>query len=508
VKKVLRSSQKKMKSSHKMHQTGQSVPRFQEDSSNNVCSVTEDKHQEQPQTNLRLLHSRRKQISAARKTDSSSSIGTTLRVKTTWAREKAAESYRSMIDAEQLGFVCLVEKCYVIVGVQEQEQTILLSALQKLVDYERYVDSKDPDDRLSKTGKRGKISEAKFNQILFRHRTLSFIQNELFLSEKESKLTFPQSQMEMVYSKRHFFEKVLPIPDAPMIRLPLPLPQIGKEWGLAQLLLTIGPNSLVLALMLLLLERPVLLLGESVQMVTSCARALMELLKPYEWASTFMPILPYSMLDFVLSPVPFIGGVVVDGPHRVSLVVGDHRTMEAMAEGMSLINLTTGSLIITSEQGIARMLNVPIYLRETLTSLYFRLKVYQANASSALRSFEKFMNNGFSPRERVTLYSARITIESHFRNLSADLASDILGWKRYGKNDTESDFFDFYPAWFMKARHEELRFQEALVHTQLFVGYVDSRRNEYLEREKLSHSEAGERIAKWMLKKWKENRHR
>jgi len=167
----------------------------------------------------------------------------------------------------------------------------------------------------------------------------------------------------MVYSKRHFFEKVLPIPDAPMIRLPLPLPQIGKEWGLAQLLLTIGPNSLVLALMLLLLERPVLLLGESVQMVTSCARALMELLKPYEWASTFMPILPYSMLDFVLSPVPFIGGVVVDGPHRVSLVVGDHRTMEAMAEGMSLINLTTGSLIITSEQGIARMLNVPIYLR-------------------------------------------------------------------------------------------------------------------------------------------------
>jgi len=86
----------------------------------------------------------------------------------------------------------------------------------------------------------------------------------------------------------------------------LPLPQISNEWGVAQLILRFKLPMLLNLLLLLLLERSVLIIGENSEDVSSSAFALLDLLKPYKWSSVFLPSLAEDMIDFITSPVPFI----------------------------------------------------------------------------------------------------------------------------------------------------------------------------------------------------------
>ena len=200
-------------------------------------------------------------------------------------------------------------------------------------------------------------------QQISRKDLLTVMQAKLCLSEKQRRKHFPKSQLEHVKGTRDVFKITLPIRNAATIKLPLPLPSVGKQWGFAKLLLTIGPDSLLLALRLLLLERSILVLGHSIEEVTTCCQALLEILQPFEWKGIFTPVLPYSMLDFVLSPVPFLAGMAVETPGVIGLIADDVRTMEAMTCGMSLLNLTTGSLLITSESEIANKMALNPNLR-------------------------------------------------------------------------------------------------------------------------------------------------
>jgi hypothetical protein len=80
------------------------------------------------------------------------------------------------------------------------------------------------------------------------------------------------------------------------------------------------------------------------------------MLDPYKWASAFMPLLPVEMLDFVSSPVPFIAGMLVENKQHLNSIVHDHGVKDAMLHGLSIVNLVTGKLIVTREQGTSDML--------------------------------------------------------------------------------------------------------------------------------------------------------
>ena len=68
---------------------------------------------------------------------------------------------------------------------------------------------------------------------------------------------------------------------------------------------------LIQTLQLLLLEYSVLVIGKDGDEVTCATEALSYLLKPYKWSGAFLPSMPYSMIEFVQSPVPFIAGITV-----------------------------------------------------------------------------------------------------------------------------------------------------------------------------------------------------
>ncbi|TYZ63872.1 hypothetical protein PybrP1_006234 [[Pythium] brassicae (nom. inval.)] len=67
-------------------------------------------------------------------------------------------------------------------------------------------------------------------------------------------------------------------------------------------------QSVVKILAHLLLEKQVAIMGESSARVTAVCTAFLLLLAPFQWQSTYIPVLPSSLLDFLHSPVPFLAG--------------------------------------------------------------------------------------------------------------------------------------------------------------------------------------------------------
>ena len=55
------------------------------------------------------------------------------------AKRLAAEAYRIMKNEDKGGDICIVEACYVMIGTKLDEQSLVLNALQKLIDVEREV---------------------------------------------------------------------------------------------------------------------------------------------------------------------------------------------------------------------------------------------------------------------------------------------------------------------------------------------------------------------------------
>ena len=425
-----------------------------------------------------------------------------------WAKDKAIESYNIMKANEKQSLVCIVEKCYSLIGCQPGEYALLLGPLQELVNCERSEiinlrnSLAETEISASKTNRAEQVRKLEKEQSSRRNAIILTMLQRLRLTTQEALVSFPTSELVHVSKPNQFFTCNIPhLTYSQDIKLPLPLPQVGNQWGLAVLLLDIGPDSLILTLKLMLLERSILVLGVDWQKVTACACALLELLKPFEWATVFMPVLPHKMLDFVNSPVPFVAGIAVTDAARVMAVESDERTLDAMAHGMSVLNLSTNTLHITSEQEIAGMISIDPYLREQLHFLRTRVQLYCSdNPDSGLRNFQTFIRYGLEPHESLSLHSVCIALEQHFSRYCRDLSTIGSAWKRYGTLDGER--FIFRAEWFLNPIRADVLFQEAVVQTQLFSGYVNDRRQDELDRNDMRTGVLGKFIANWVYQRW------
>ena len=189
-----------------------------------------------------------------------------------------------------------------------------------------------------------------------RQTVLLALQSKLSLTPSQRRISYPRNEMAHINNPQRRFVMDLSIMGFSKISLPLPLPEVSGQWGLSTLFLRIKDSGLIILLKLLLLERSVLVVGEAPEEVTACTTALLGLLDPYKWASAFMPLLPMDMLDFVGSPVPFIAGMIVEGKQHLHSIIHDHGVKDAMLNGLSIVNLVSGKLIVTREQGTSDML--------------------------------------------------------------------------------------------------------------------------------------------------------
>lgn len=82
----------------------------------------------------------------------------------------------------------------------------------------------------------------------------------------------------------------------------------SDRWSVGVVLRFLVPDKVVEIMAYLLLEKQVVIMGDSPAKVSAVCTALLLLLAPFQWQSTYIPVLPSGLLDFLHSPVPFLAG--------------------------------------------------------------------------------------------------------------------------------------------------------------------------------------------------------
>eukprot|EP01105_Mastigella_eilhardi_P011160 TRINITY_DN2579_c0_g1_i1.p1 TRINITY_DN2579_c0_g1~~TRINITY_DN2579_c0_g1_i1.p1 ORF type:complete len:448 (+),score=94.14 TRINITY_DN2579_c0_g1_i1:83-1426(+) len=84
--------------------------------------------------------------------------------------------------------------------------------------------------------------------------------------------------------------------------------EMGAVWGAGALVGAVSSSALVLLLSCLLQETKLLFVSPSMRLLSRVICALVPLVRPFEWCSVMIPILPASLRDILDAPVPFIVG--------------------------------------------------------------------------------------------------------------------------------------------------------------------------------------------------------
>jgi hypothetical protein len=66
----------------------------------------------------------------------------------------------------------------------------------------------------------------------------------------------------------------------------------------------------------------VIVIGVDPATVSCAVIGLTSLLKPLQWVSPMIPIMPLKHIEFLESPVPLVAGMVVDGDHATPETLG------------------------------------------------------------------------------------------------------------------------------------------------------------------------------------------
>ena len=182
-----------------------------------------------------------------------------------------------------------------------------------------------------------------------RHCMLQKIQDKLTLSLCQARITYPIDEVQHISRQITKFEAQPLLDNFPKISLPLPIPDMIGEWGVATLFLKFHARLLHLILNLLLLEKSVLVVGTSHEEVSCCTLALLELLQPFEWSSAFINSIPIEYLELINSPVPFIAGLVPENDSRLNSVLEGDLVQDAMKSGLIVMNLSSGKVFIGND---------------------------------------------------------------------------------------------------------------------------------------------------------------
>jgi hypothetical protein len=333
------------------------------------------------------------------------------------------------------------------------------------------------------------------------------MQKNLRLTYKHRKIPSLSNTYDAMSSKkRYVFHFQLPGEGLKPVVVPLPLPNVTGEWGLGRFLLTIKQEALMDLMRLLLLERSILVIGKRPDQVTCCTSALLELLKPFKWAGAFIPFIRTDMLEFVTAPVPFIAGMTTENVKSIDYVKADPFVKEAMQYGLSIVDLRRGELNLTSCPAIRDVIGSCHAPNSKLEHLQSRIDALAQNEHSTLHCFKRFVQRGFSPRERLTINAIRDNIRDHLENLMCSTFDDRSEWQTFGTINANNEF-DFDQQSFMEPTRlrmlSQVQFKEMATKTQIFFGYVEAQCRAAQDRKKLMTGIEALVIAHWLARRWK-----
>jgi len=179
---------------------------------------------------------------------------------------------------------------------------------------------------------------------------------------------------------------------------------------------------------------------------------------------------------------------------------------DAMLCGLSIVNLVSGKLIVTREQGTSDMLRRSFQTIPELSLYQKRLEEYCKSPSSNLRSFPAFFKNGASRKESLTLRKIKLLIKKHMSQFTMGLTDKPDAWQQCGEFNEATGTFDFSPDKFIQPLKDrmifQIQFQEMMAHTQLFVGYVEELQVAHEKRNDLLTGPVAKFVAQWVELHW------
>ncbi|KAK6034017.1 DENN domain protein, partial [Cooperia oncophora] len=87
------------------------------------------------------------------------------------------------------------------------------------------------------------------------------------------------------------------------------LPTLREDKFMLEFYNAVSPRQMLAIYASLLKERRIIFTGRKLSQLSSCIYAVSTLLYPMFWQSVFIPVLPESLLDMVMAPMPFLIGV-------------------------------------------------------------------------------------------------------------------------------------------------------------------------------------------------------
>jgi hypothetical protein len=263
------------------------------------------------------------------------------------------------------------------------------------------------------------------------------------------------------------------------IVVPAPCDMVTIEmWSVAAIVSVLNPATIISLLNILILEKSLIVQGQNVSMVTAITSAIAGLLVPFRWQGVFIPLVPANAMEILQAPVPFIVGTCM--AYRREDV-----SPTAAILDLDKVLQSCGQQELWSERSLVELPEVSVMmpidniLRGTLSNatklLTSRLPEDKSNLQ--LATFLVDMTD----EEKLAIKEVRRVIEHHNVLFCGDLIVGD-GWKKYGAYDSSTGDFEFYPQWFLDHQRSILEFQDEVVHTQLFVSYVDNLRVEYLQK--------------------------
>ncbi|KAL3828102.1 hypothetical protein ACJIZ3_016904 [Penstemon smallii] len=100
--------------------------------------------------------------------------------------------------------------------------------------------------------------------------------------------------------------------EAPQVKLKLATAEEAASlslWSTATICRVLSLENILALVTGILLEKQVVVLCPNLGVLSAVVLSIIPIIRPFEWQSLFLPILPDKMLDFLDAPVPFIVGI-------------------------------------------------------------------------------------------------------------------------------------------------------------------------------------------------------
>ena len=265
-------------------------------------------------------------------------------------------------------------------------------------------------------------------------------------------------------------------------------------------LFSVIPTADIMTILsLLLTEKSIIVHGTDTGLTTSIATALLFLLHPFNWEGIFVPLTPVTAHEIMQAPVPFIVGTVHrPNPKLLAASVGilyiDDYLSDLLPEGYVKSYFKLPEVDVDQSK----------YCDPSKTHAYRELGTNVSKLSKKLNMIADELNFGQNPRyKRLTIRSATIRMATFLYRMHQEekkIVNDILtlihdynkklcgdltnptGWRSYGAMNSSTGEFEFYPQWFMEPLELQVQFQEQVIHTQMFVSFMDKQRMSYTSK--------------------------